>query len=191
MTTAVGRLRAPHFVANASHELRTPLTAERTLLQLALADPDATAQTLRSACQQVLALGDQQERLIEALLTLASSESGIDQRAPFDLAEIAGKAIMDRRREADRRGIRIDAALETATATGDPNLAGSLVENLAGNAIRHNLDGGRVEISTATTDGQATPAGTGWASPSSAPSPACTARPSRRTPGQTAASTSR
>ena len=31
-----------HFVANASHELRTPLTAERTLLQLALADPDAT-----------------------------------------------------------------------------------------------------------------------------------------------------
>jgi len=31
-----------HFVANASHELRTPLTAERILLQLALADPDAT-----------------------------------------------------------------------------------------------------------------------------------------------------
>ena len=147
-----------HFVANASHELRTPLTAERTLLQLALADPDATVQTLRSTCQQVLALGDQQERLIEALLTLASSESGIDQRAPFDLAEIAGKAIMDRRREADRRGIRIDAALDaaTATATGDPNLADSLVENLADNAILHNLDGGRVEISTATTEGQAT-----------------------------------
>ena len=30
-----------HFVANASHELRTPLTAERTVLQVALADPDA------------------------------------------------------------------------------------------------------------------------------------------------------
>ena len=28
-----------HFVANASHELRTPLTTERTLLQVALADP--------------------------------------------------------------------------------------------------------------------------------------------------------
>src|SRR5271165_4979850 len=66
-----------HFVANASHELRTPLTAERTLLQLALADPGANAETLRSTCQQVLALGEQQERLIEALLTLASSERGI------------------------------------------------------------------------------------------------------------------
>jgi signal transduction histidine kinase len=63
---------------------------------------------------------------------------------------------MDRRREADRRGIRIATALDAATATGDPNLAGSLVENLADNAIRHNLDGGRVEISTATTDGRAT-----------------------------------
>ena len=104
----------------------------------------------------MLALGDQQERLIDALLTLASSERGIDQWAPFDLAEIAGKAIMDRRQEADRRGIRIDAALDAATATGDPSLADSLVANLVDNAIRHNLDGGRVEISTATTDGQAT-----------------------------------
>jgi signal transduction histidine kinase len=145
-----------HFVANASHELRTPLTAERTLLQLALADPGATVQTLRSTCQQVLALGDQQERLIDALLTLASSERGIDQWAPFDLAEIAGKVILDRRQEADRRGIRIDAALDTAMATGDPSLAGSLVANLVDNAIRHNLDGGRAEISTATTGGQAT-----------------------------------
>jgi signal transduction histidine kinase len=145
-----------HFVANASHELRTPLTAERTLLQLALADPDATVQTLRSTCQQLLALGDQQERLIDALLTLASSERGIDRWAPFDLAEITAKAIMDRRREADRRGIRIDTALDAATATGDPHLAGSLVENLVDNAIRHNLDGGQIEISTATTGGQAT-----------------------------------
>src|SRR5579859_614068 len=75
-----GRLEASfesqrRFVANASHELRTPLAAERTLLQVALRDPDATAQALRSECEQVLALGDQQERLIEALLTLAISEA--------------------------------------------------------------------------------------------------------------------
>ncbi|MGO8958020.1 MAG: sensor histidine kinase [Streptosporangiaceae bacterium] len=145
-----------HFVANASHELRTPLTAQRTLLQLALADPDATVVTLRSTCEQVLALGDQQERLIDALLTLASSERGIEQWEPFDLAEIAGKAVTDCGPAAERRGIRIDAALTTALATGDPQLASSLVANLVDNAIRHNLDGGRVEISTGMTDGQAT-----------------------------------
>jgi signal transduction histidine kinase len=155
-----GRLEASfesqrHFVANASHELRTPLTAERTLLQVALADPDATVETLRSTCQELLTLGDQQERLIGALLTLASSERGVDRWEPFDLAEIAGKAITDRREEAGRRGIRVDTALTAAPATGDASLAGSLVANLVDNAIRHNLDGGRVEVSTAVTEERA------------------------------------
>ena len=136
--------------------MRTPLTAERTLLQLALADAEATAATLRSTCEQVLGLGDQQERLIDALLTLASSERGIEQWQPFDLAEIAGKAIMDWRPEAERRDIRIDSSLTAAAATGDPQLVGSLVTNLVDNAIRYNVDGGRVEISTATADGQPT-----------------------------------
>jgi signal transduction histidine kinase len=144
------------FVANASHELRTPLTAERTLLQVALADPNATAETLRSTCQDVLALGQQQERLIEALLTLASSQQGIEQREPFDLGDIAGKVILARRQEAQRRGIHVDTTLATTPAAGDPNLVESLVANLVDNALRHNAAGGWVQIATTTTAGRAT-----------------------------------
>ena len=144
-----------HFVANASHELRTPLAAERTLLQVALADPDATVEALRSTCQEVLALGDQQERLIEALLTLASSERGVEQWEPFDLADVAGKVTDGRRHEASRRGIRLDTTLTAAPATGDPSLAESLVANLVDNAIRHNVPGGQVEVSTTMTDERA------------------------------------
>jgi signal transduction histidine kinase len=144
-----------HFVANASHELRTPLTAERTLLQVALADPEATVATLRSTCQDLLTLGAQQERLIDALLTLASSERGIEQRESVDLARIAADVAQSRGHEAGRRGIDVDTALSTAWTTGDPHLVESLVANLVDNALRHNLPGGWVEIATATTAGRA------------------------------------
>ena len=143
-----------HFVANASHELRTPLTAERTVLQVALADPEATADTLRAACDEVLRLGEQQERLIDALLTLASSERGIEQRAPFDLTGIAAHVVQARGETAREHGIRLDARLGTARAAGDPRLAKSLIANLVDNALRYNVPGGQVSVSTKTLDGR-------------------------------------
>ena len=136
------------FIANASHELRTPLAVERTVLQVALADPDATAESLRAACQQLLTLGEQQERLIEALLTLAVSQRGLREQEPFDLAEIAGRIVTDRRQEAARRGVRLEVTLTPAVTTGDGQLAESLVTNLVDNAIRHNVADGHVQVST-------------------------------------------
>ncbi len=62
-----------HFIANASHELRTPLTRERTLLQVALADP-STSEMWHATGQELLASNREQESMIEALLALASSE---------------------------------------------------------------------------------------------------------------------
>jgi signal transduction histidine kinase len=155
-----GRLEASfesqrHFVANAAHELRTPLTAERALLQVALADPEASTASLRSACQDVLVLGEQQEHLIGALLTLASSERGIGRPEPFDLAGVAGKVLATREQEAERRGIKVVAELLPAPVLGDPSLSESLVANLVDNALRHNAAGGRVEVRTAMAGGQA------------------------------------
>jgi signal transduction histidine kinase len=88
------------FAANASHELRAPLTRTRTLAEIALGDPDATVDSLRASHERVLAAGKQQERLIEALLTLARSERGLDERNPFDLAAVTATTLHARHEEA-------------------------------------------------------------------------------------------
>ncbi len=144
-----------HFVANASHELRTPLTAERTLLQVALDDPCTTSAAWRSTAREVLASSDDQARLIEALLTLASSESGLNEREPVDLAATVTATLPGLASETERLEIRIDAVTETAPLDGDRLLTERLVTNLLTNAIRHNLAGGRVEVSTGVKDGRA------------------------------------
>jgi signal transduction histidine kinase len=139
-----------HFIANASHELRTPLSAGRALLQVALTDPAPTVEAMRATCEEVIQLGEQQERLIAALLTLADSQRGPRRPQPLDLADIARTVLLARAPEAERRGIRLDATLGAAPATGDPSLAESLVTNLVDNALRHNVPGGHAEIRTAT-----------------------------------------
>jgi signal transduction histidine kinase len=136
------------FVANASHELRTPLTLERTLLQVALADPDASAATLRATCEELLASGRDQERLLEALLTLASSERGLERREPVDLAGLAGRVIERAGAEIERLRLQLETSLEPASAGGDPALLERLISNLIDNAVLYNTEGGELEITT-------------------------------------------
>jgi signal transduction histidine kinase len=144
------------FVANASHELRTPLARARTVAEVALDDPEATVESLRASHQRVLAAGEQQERLIEALLTLARSERGLDQRAPFDLASLTSDLLDARLQEAERLDISLHATLEPALASGNAALAERLVVNLVDNALRYNVPRGRVEVTTSTSpSGQA------------------------------------
>jgi signal transduction histidine kinase len=139
------------FVANASHELRTPLTFERTLLEVALADPDASVESLRRTCEQLLESGEQQERLIEALLMLSRSQRGLDRRERVDLAAIT----LGRLRSTGRDGLEVDASLLPAETTGDPRLVERLVANLVDNAVKHNVPSGTVTVKTETREARA------------------------------------
>jgi signal transduction histidine kinase len=145
-----------HFVANASHELRTPLAGLRTLLEVTLADPDADAGTLRSACQEALALGAHQEQLVQALLTLATSERGVTRWDSVDLAQAVTGVLASRRDLAAERGIDLAGHLAPALTAGNPGLIESLIANLIDNAIRHNHPDGHVEITTQNCGTQVT-----------------------------------
>ena len=143
------------FAASASHELRTPLTRERTLLQVTLADPAATTGTWQAVSRELLASNAEQERLIESLLTLASSEADPGKREPLDLAAVTRAALAVPRPGISRLGLNVHADLQPAILEGDRLLVQHLVTNLIDNAVRHNIDGGDVQITTGTTSGHA------------------------------------
>jgi signal transduction histidine kinase len=143
------------FIANASHELRTPLARQRVISQVALADPGASIETLRTAHERVLASGAEQHQLIDALLTLARGQAGPDKREPFDLATVTSQVLAARQPDARDRNLTLHAALGPAPAAGSPRLAERLAANLIDNALRHNEPGGRVNVTTGTKNGRA------------------------------------
>jgi signal transduction histidine kinase len=143
------------FVANASHELRTPLARQRTVAQVALADPDATVASLRAAHERVLASGAEQERLIEALLTLARGQAGPRTSEPFDLAGVTSEVLNTRHHEADPQGLAVRQTLSAATAEGDRRLVERMIANLLDNAIAYNQPGGHVDVVVGTRVGHA------------------------------------
>jgi signal transduction histidine kinase len=143
------------FAANASHELRTPLTRERTLLQVTRADRASTTDTWQTVSRELLASNAEQERLIEALLTLAGSEAGLSQRETLDLAAVTSAALAVPRPGISRLGLNVHADLRPAILDGDPLLIRQLVTNLIDNAVHHNIPGGDIQVTTGTSSSRA------------------------------------
>jgi signal transduction histidine kinase len=149
MSELAGHARAVNeerFAAYIAHELRTPLATQRALLELTLTDSRADAASWREVAEDVLEACLQQERLLEACLTLARSRCGVLRQEPVDVAAIAAEAL----RAHDLSGLESVVVLEPAVACGDPVLVERLAANLVSNAIRHNYPGGRIEVATRT-----------------------------------------
>ncbi|MFI5907901.1 sensor histidine kinase [Dactylosporangium sp. NPDC051541] len=143
------------FVANAAHELRTPLTVEHALLEEPLIDPGATVESYRANFERLLAVNRHRGALLEALLTLAGSESAREGGTPVELDAVVRAGLADRAGELRRRDLRLDSLLRPALLVGDPTLVARLVANLCDNAIHYNEPGGRVDVVVRTLDGHA------------------------------------
>ncbi|KAA6213516.1 sensor histidine kinase [Streptomyces albofaciens JCM 4342] len=141
------------FVANASHELRTPLAINRTLLEVQLADPDASPE-LAQLGKTLLATNERSEQLVEGLLLLARSENKIVDKKPVDLAEVASQALDQARAEAQAKGVEIRGVRQQAFVQGNGVLLERIALNLVQNAVRYNIkDDGWVEVTTEPQQG--------------------------------------
>ena len=131
--------RQREFAANASHELRTPLT-------VIAASVEDLERIRRSKVQDVgEALGDikaevrHMTALLEDMLLLARTDSGVVQleRVPLDLGDIAAEAASVLTTLGQERGVSVVLDPLPAAVTGDPLRLRQLVTILVDNAIRH------------------------------------------------------
>ena len=147
------------FVANASHELRTPLA---TIIGYAetLADEGPVDEELRSRFGATIqSEARRMLRIVEDLMSLSRIEA--DRfRAPdeqVDLGEVARIAIEHAAALAERRGCRIDSAIEPgeAVVAGDFGQLLQVADNLIGNAIRYGCNdrSATVRVSVRRNDG--------------------------------------
>ena len=147
------------FVADASHELRTPLAVMRTEVDVALADPDASAAELRAAAEVVREATMRADRLVDSLLLLAQSErrAGLDVaavRERVELPEVAAQALAEVAAEVQERRLEVATSYGPAGVVGDRGLLERLAGNLVENAVRHNVPDGWVRVDTGTVQGR-------------------------------------
>jgi signal transduction histidine kinase len=133
------------FAANASHELRGPMTTLRALVDVAAAAPDASSD-LRELAGELRGQLDRQQRVIDGLLALASSEHPVGPLRPVRLDLIASGALEAVAEEVADRGLDVSADLAPGEVGGDRVLLQLLVDNLVRNAVRHNTPGGRISV---------------------------------------------
>jgi signal transduction histidine kinase len=143
------------FVADASHELRTPLTVMRTAIEVTMAKPARTPEQLETMAAKVAHSASQAEALVEALLTLATSDQPLASVEQVDLATAAEDAIEAAAPGIRRLGLQVDAAMEPAPTTGNRLLLERMIGNLVDNAVRHNNEDGWVRVHAGTSDGRA------------------------------------
>jgi len=133
------------FVANASHELRTPLAVQRTLIEVALADPNATDETRRLGAH-LLDTNERSEKLIDGLLVLARSDRGLTSRELVWLDEVIEDEVESCAALAAEKQVTFAVQVRKYLVEGDPVLIAQLVGNLLRNAVLYNRPGGSVSV---------------------------------------------
>jgi two-component system, OmpR family, sensor kinase len=143
------------FVADAAHELRSPLTALSLQAErLAEAEMSGLARERLTVLRQGVERG---RSLLDQLLTLAKAQSAADSpKSPVSVQGIYRRVLEDLMplAEAKRIDIGVEGMQDAEVWASELDMI-AVVKNLVDNAIRYTPEGGRVDLSVGTAEGNA------------------------------------
>jgi signal transduction histidine kinase len=133
------------FVSNASHELRTPISVMKTVVDVALDDPEPSVADLRGALQDIDRSLGRSTALVHSLLALSQAEQLVSPEQ-LDLDQIVAQVVADSPHGLERFRLQ----LAPAPIEGDAALIERLVNNLIDNAARHGAEAEPIVVTTMT-----------------------------------------
>ena len=139
------------FVANASHELRTPLTTMRACVDVAVAKPAPVPAPTIALAGRLRAELDRVDALLDGFLVLARAQHGeLPGRATLSLEYVVSAALAARAGDIAAKRLTVQHATSSdgAWVEGSQALLCRMAENVIGNAIVHNPDGGWISVVT-------------------------------------------
>jgi signal transduction histidine kinase len=149
--------RQREFTANASHELRTPLTVIRASVEDLRRNRRSRVEEVGEALDDIDAEVRLVTALVEDMLLLARTDSGVVQveRVPLDLADVAADATSLLGALGVERNVAVVLDPMPAPVSGDPVRLRQLVTILVDNAIRHSPAGTTVAVRVRPESGAA------------------------------------
>ena len=140
------------FTANVSHELKTPLQSimgSAELLENGLVKQEDVPQfvgVIRTEAARLVTL-------VEDIIHLSQLDEGIaPAKEQVNLLELVDSAASALRERADARHISMAVTGDAAAVNGVRSFLYEMLYNLIDNAIKYNVDGGKVEVAVSTSD---------------------------------------
>ena len=136
------------FFSNVSHELKTPMTSIRGYSELletgVINDKDASKKALDKIHDEV----NNMSTLINDILMISRLENkDVDViKHPVHLTPLVDEIIDTVQVEIDKKHLQVDKELEDITYTSNHQHMHQLLSNLITNAIKYNVDGGKIII---------------------------------------------
>jgi heavy metal sensor kinase len=140
--------RQVRFTADASHEFRTPLSVVIAHAELAL-KRERSGEEYREALATCLRAARRMQVVTDGLLVLARADAcELDiAREPVDLRKVVEEAAGLLAPLATERHVAVHLDLASATILGDRDRLQQIADNVLSNALHHNREHGRVDVS--------------------------------------------